>query len=241
MSFHALIASGDQSLVERFSAALSEVGIRVESAPETGCALSLLYSQHFDAVILDCDLSDSITMLDTIRDEPTTQKVLVIALASNNDVMKSASRLGANFSLSKPINWDVAKRTLRAALTLIIRERRTSIRERVRVPARLMFGKKMVEVTIFDLSDGGLAVRIPVLLTKGMPVDVHLTLPGSRNDIHCNGIVAWATEELAGIEFTYLAPSSAHVIVRWLDSHSPRRGQITKHFLPAKQARNSGF
>jgi DNA-binding response OmpR family regulator len=241
MPFEALIVSGDQSLVERFSAMLGEVGIHVDPVSETGRALSMLGSRRFDAVILDGDLEDAMSLLEIIRAEASTQKALVIALASSNETSKATTRLGANFVLSKPINWEVAKRTLRAAHTLIIRERRNSIRERVRVPARLTFGEKTADVTIFDLSDGGLAVRIPVQLTTGTPVDVQLALPGSSNVIHCKGIVAWSAQGLAGIEFAYLAPASAHVIVRWLDRHSPRRGQLSKQFFPANRALNWGY
>jgi hypothetical protein len=86
----------------------------------------------------------------------------------------------------------------------------------------------VVDVTIFDLSDGGLAVRTHAVLTRGMSVEVHLRLPGSSSVIQCKGTVAWATHGLAGIEFASVSPASARVIVSWLDRHSPHRRQTAR-------------
>jgi DNA-binding response OmpR family regulator len=223
MSFRALIASTEDSLVQRLTAALGELGIQVESITATSDAVSVLTSKHFEALLLDCDLEGGMDLLKIVRQDTTSQAKLVIAFVSGNDESRIASRLGANFVLLKPINWDVVKRTLRAAQTLIIRERRGSIREKVRVPAKVVCHEGVVDVTIFDLSDGGLALRTPVLLTRGMAVEVHLRLPGSSSIIQCKGMVAWATDGLAGIEFSSVTTASARVIVSWLDRHSPHR------------------
>jgi ActR/RegA family two-component response regulator len=225
MPFHALIASGDDCLVQRFLTAMADVGIRLEAIPDASRVAPELASRHYEAVLLDFDLEGGVKLLEEIRHEPSTRNALVIAFVSGIEAAKTATRMGANFILSKPINWEVAKRTLRAAHTLIIRERRGSIREKVRVPAKVMFRDQIIEVTIFDLSDGGLAVRTPVTLPRAMNVGVHLMLPGATEIIECKGVVAWASEGLAGIEFSQVATRSAKVIVSWLDHHSPRRAQ----------------
>ena len=233
MSFSALIVSAEDSLVQRLSAALGEFGIQVESISEITGVQSMLTSGHFEAVLLDCDLRGGMDLLKSIRHGSATQQTLVIAFVSGNAESRSASRLGSNFILLKPINWDVVKRTLRAAHTLIIRERRHSIREKVRVPAKISCRDGVVDVTIFDLSDGGMAVRTKALLSRGMSVDVHLRLPGSNSAIQCKGIVAWAADGLAGIEFSSVATDSARIIVSWLDHHSPHRRRTGKPMLTA--------
>ena|SRR6266496_270792 len=101
-----------------------------------------------------------------------------------------------------------------------VKERRSTVRENVNIPAKLAFEDKSLDVTVVDLSDRGLAVRSANMLTGGTCVEIHLSLP---EPIQFNGIVAWSTKEMAGIEFSFITASAAEVLDKWLDRHSPTR------------------
>jgi CheY-like chemotaxis protein len=224
MSFQALIASGEESLVQRFSVALGDIGVNLQSFSHTGRALSVLSSHRFEAVLLDCDLEGGMDLVEVVREHPINERTLVLAFVTGSEDARSASRLGANFVVPKPINWELAKRTLRAAKTMIIRERRRQIRETVHVPATIRLEDRVLDCTISDLSEGGLALRTPAIIPSESSVVLNFTLPGSAHII-CKGKIAWSTSKQAGVEFTYLPPESGRYILAWLSRHSPRRAQ----------------
>lgn len=241
MGFQALIASGEDALVQRFSAALNDIGVAVETVPNCTPAISLLNRRQFEAVLLDCDLDGGMDLVETVRRAPGNQRALVLAFASATEAARMARQRGANFVLDKPINWEIAKRTLRAAHTMIIRERRRSIREKVKFPATVNFERQTIRGTVSDISEGGLAVRVPVAIPLGSQVDIHFKVSTVSEVLSCSGTVAWAKSNLVGVEFSFVPPASARAIVKWLMCHSPRRFEPLRSGPPANQALNWGF
>jgi ActR/RegA family two-component response regulator len=231
MTFQALIASGEESLVRRFSSALGEMGISVESVPQSEPALALLRRRHYEAVFLDCDLEGAMGLVGSVRDDSPNQRAIVLAFASDPESARSANKSGANFVVSKPVNWEVAKRTLRAAHTMIIRERRRSIRERVHFVASVKFEGQSMKSTITDISDGGLAIRVPAEIPDGSEIEVYFKFSRTAEPVSCTGFVNWSKGLLVGMEFSYVPQSSARAIVKWLVCNSHHRVErlTTRH------------
>jgi hypothetical protein len=98
-----------------------------------------------------------------------------------------------------------------------VKERRSSVRENVSIPAKLAFQNKTLDVTVIDLTERGLALRSSVMPDSGACVEIHISLPGSTERIQCNGIIAWATKEMAGIEFSSTSENFADALEQWLD------------------------
>jgi hypothetical protein len=103
-----------------------------------------------------------------------------------------------------------------------VKERRSTVRENVSIPAKITFQDKSLDVTVVDLSDRGLAIRSSNLPASGACVEIQMGLPGSK-PIQCNGIVAWATKEMAGIEFSFVAATAAEALDEWLRNQIPSR------------------
>jgi hypothetical protein len=103
-----------------------------------------------------------------------------------------------------------------------VKERRSKVRENVSIPAKLAFQDKSMDVTVVDLSERGLAIRSSAMPGSGTCVEVHLSLPGSSEKLHCNGIVAWSTKEMAGIEFSFTTAIFADALEQWLDRQSKK-------------------
>lgn len=223
VSIQALIASSEDVLVRRFSAALSEIGVLSESVPHTGKALSSISSRHFEALILDCDLEGGMDLVELIRQEPVSYRSVVFALVSSSSAARDATKSGANFVLNKPVNWEFVKRTLRAAQTMIIRERRKSVREKIRAAARITHRKQQSEATIVDLSETGMAIQTEQSFETGNILEISFMLPGYSKEIRCAGRVARAQlTGQVGIEFQYLSDAAANAIRKWIIRHSPR-------------------
>jgi hypothetical protein len=103
-----------------------------------------------------------------------------------------------------------------------VKERRSTVRENVSIPAKLAFHNKTLDVTVVDLSERGLAFRSSAMPDSGTCVEIHLNLPGSSEKLQCNGIVAWSTKEMAGIEFSFTTASFADALEQWLDRQSKK-------------------
>ncbi len=217
----ALMASGEEGLVRRFTSAIGDIGLQVETVSETGSALRLLTTRRFEALLLDCDLEGGLDLLELARQNPSSSRTLILACATDPATARQASRMGANFVLPKPINWEMAKRTLRAAQTMVIRERRHNFREKIHAPATLSFAQRSVQAILADISGTGVALKTDADPSVGQQARIEFTLPSGKS-IESTCKVVWVRGGMVGLQFLYLSPSCAETIMRWLARHSPR-------------------
>lgn len=241
MSFRALIVSREEPIVRRFSAALGEIGVAVESVSEIDQVRPALTASRFEAVMLDCDLAGGIELVDAVRQEPMNKCALVFAFVTGHKAVQTANGGGANFVLTKPINWEVAKRALRAAHTMIIRERRQNIRAQVRASVTMKFDGRSIDAVIADISETGLAIRVPSTIETGTEALVQFTLPDCSDLLQCTGSVVWAKGKLVGFEFLHVPSSSACALMKWLDRRFPLRMERPGGRTPAARALNWGY
>ena len=76
--------------------------------------------QHFDAVVVDCDNEQNATLLfKSARNSSSNQTSLAVAVVEGQAGVAKAFRIGANLVLTKPINIEQAKGTLRVARGLL--------------------------------------------------------------------------------------------------------------------------
>src|SRR5437879_3813634 len=76
--------------------------------------------QHFDAVVVDCDNEQNATLLfKSTRNSTLNQASLAVAVVEGQAGVAKAFRIGANLVLTKPINIEQAKGTLRVARGLL--------------------------------------------------------------------------------------------------------------------------
>jgi len=75
---------------------------------------------HFDAVVVDCDNEQNATLLfKSARNSASNQASLAVAVVEGQAGVAKAFRIGANLVLTKPINIEQAKGTLRVARGLL--------------------------------------------------------------------------------------------------------------------------
>ena len=92
----------------------------VEACIEPFAAVKKLMSQHFDAVVVDCDNEQNATLLfKSARNSSSNQTSLAVAAVEGQPGVAKAFRIGANLVLTKPINIEQAKGTLRVARGLL--------------------------------------------------------------------------------------------------------------------------
>jgi len=76
--------------------------------------------EHFDAVVVDCENEQNATLLfKSARNSTSNQASLAVAVVEGQAGVAKAFRIGANLVLTKPINVEQAKGTLRVARGLL--------------------------------------------------------------------------------------------------------------------------
>jgi DNA-binding response OmpR family regulator len=227
---NALVVTDQEYLYRRLSGMLREFAIHAEPNTDPKDAQDQISRQGFDMVLLDCDLDHSQQLVEAIRGNPENQNTFLFALASGFSKQSELTRAGANLVLRKPINWQLAKRSLKAAQAMIIRERRIEIREKAKTLVQLSFVAQKMETLLIDLSETGMAVQSRHALKVNEPVHIRFSLPGTLVAVQCKGRVVRATKDgQMGIAFTSVDDSNRSKIADWIRVRQPRRSQIIQN------------
>jgi protein TonB len=120
MGYQALLFCPDEKTARSVTQVLSELEFTVESCNEPFAAVKKLMGAHFDAIVVDCDNEQNATLLfKSARNSTSNQASLAVAVVEGQAGVAKAFRIGANLVLTKPINIEQAKGTLRVARGLL--------------------------------------------------------------------------------------------------------------------------
>src|SRR6266853_2800897 len=120
MGYQALLFCPDEKLARVVNQVFSELDFAVELVHEPFAAVKKLMSQRYDAVVVDCENEQNASLLfKSARNSSSNQSSLAIALVEGQAGVAKAYRIGANLVLTKPINIEQAKGTLRVARGLL--------------------------------------------------------------------------------------------------------------------------
>src|SRR6516225_11849052 len=120
MGYQALLFCPDDKTARTLTQVLSELEFSVEACIEPFAAVKKLMGEHFDAVVVDCDNEQNATLLfKSARNSTSNQTSLAVAVVEGQAGVAKAFRIGANLVLTKPINIEQAKGTLRVARGLL--------------------------------------------------------------------------------------------------------------------------
>src|SRR5579864_317793 len=120
MGYQALLFCPDEKTARTVTQVLSELEFNVESCSEPFAAVKRLMGEHFDAIVVDCDNEQNATLLfKSARTSTSNQASLAVAVVEGQAGVAKAFRIGANLVLTKPINVEQSKGTLRVARGLL--------------------------------------------------------------------------------------------------------------------------
>src|SRR5581483_9486506 len=126
---------------------------------------------------------------------------------------------GVNFVIYKPISAERALSSLRAARSLMRRERRRHPRIALHAEASISYGAvENAPATVLDLSESGMAVQCDRKLPSECKVYFQFSLPGHTSTIRLAGEIAWQDSTgRVGIRFAHVPQASHRVLKQWLD------------------------
>jgi TonB family protein len=120
MGYRALLFCPDEKTAQTVTLVLNDLEFTVEACSEPFAAVKKLMGEHFDGVVVDCDNEQNATLLfKSARQSASNQAALAVAIVEGQAGVAKAFRIGANLVLTKPINVEQAKGTLRVARGLL--------------------------------------------------------------------------------------------------------------------------
>jgi protein TonB len=120
MGYQALLFCPDEATAGLVTQVLTELEFSVEPANEPFAAVKRLTTQHFDAVVVDCENEQNASLLfKSARNSGPNKTSLAVAVVEGQPGIAKAFRIGANLVLTKPINVEQSKGTLRVARGLL--------------------------------------------------------------------------------------------------------------------------
>ncbi len=120
MSFKSLLFCPDEKTARVVTQVLSELDFTVEPEAESFAAVKRLTEEHFDALVVDCqNEQDASLLFKAARNSAHNSSSLSVAVVEGQAGVAKAFRIGANLVLTKPINVEQSKSTLRVARGLL--------------------------------------------------------------------------------------------------------------------------
>jgi CheY-like chemotaxis protein len=219
MTLSSLLVCGDEASVQVLSRVLEELKIGVELCGDPARAMVRLAQERFDIIILDCETqADVVTLLHESRSSRLNDATLAVAVVMGQENIRELFSLGVNFVLYKPVSHERALSTLRAAQSVLRRDKRRKARSTVHAHATIDYaGVEQARATLVDLAEDGMAVNFGKKLPPTCKVYFQFQLPGQTADVRLSGQVVWQDwNGRAGIQFVDVPQASRRILREWL-------------------------
>lgn len=219
MALTSLLVCDDTRALQILSRILVDLGVSVEQCADAESALDRLSQEQFDTLLVDCkDEAAAMYLAVNARKTPNNEGTLIVALVDSENKVRELFAKGVNFVLYKPISAERASASLRAARTLMRRERRRYPRIALHAPAFMDYaGVENVPATILDLSEDGIAIQCERRLPPRCKVYFQFVLPGHASKVRLSGQSMWQDSSgRVGMRFVDVPQSSRRALGEWL-------------------------
>jgi len=225
MTLSALLVCVDEASAQLLAGVLKELSIRSESCPDFVRAGIRMAQERFDAVIFDGrSTKEVISLLRETRQSRENEATLAIAVLPGQDSIREIFSLGVNFILYKPLGYDKALSTLRAARAVLERDKRKKGRATVHAHATIDYANVERErATLIDLAEDGMSVQFGKKLPPVNKVYFQFKLPGQAANIRLSGQVMWQDwKGRAGVKFVDVPKASRLLLTEFLAATLPK-------------------
>jgi DNA-binding NarL/FixJ family response regulator len=224
MTLSALLVCVEEAPAEVLRRVLEELSIRVEPCPDFVRAAIRLAQERFDVVIVDGDSNrEVVSLLRETRLSRLNDATLAVAVVAGQEHIRELFSMGVNFVLYKPVAYDRAVSSLRAARAVMRKEKRKSARAAVHTQATIDYANVQQDrATLIDLAQEGMQVQFGKKLPPTSKVYFQFKLPGQTASIRLSGQVVWQDwNGRAGVQFVDVPTSSRRLLTDYLGANLP--------------------
>lgn len=225
MILTALLVCVDKTASDILRRVLEELSIHVELCTEFPRAAMRLEQERFDVVIVDGESNAAvIALLRDTRLSRINDATLAIAVVSGQESIREMFSLGVNFVLYKPVAYDRALSSLRAARAVMRKEKRKSARAAVHTHAMVDYANVQQEkATLVDLAQDGMQVRFGKKIPSTGKVYFQFKLPSQSSTVRLSGQLIWQDwNGRAGVQFVDVPKTSRRLMDDFLSANLPR-------------------
>jgi hypothetical protein len=229
MDLRALVVCPDQDSPSLLELVSSEMAMKGEHTSSISRGLELLEKQHFDAIFLDYHADESSEeFLARLRRSSKNRDSLLIALVESEFNARLVFVLGASFVLFRPLSSDRTRISLRAARSLMRRERRRAPRTPVGSAASVAYaGAPELSAVMTNISEGGTSIHTANRIPASSKVYFEFALPDQPQLVRLSGEVAWQDSSgRTGIRFLDVPQTSRRLMQNWLDKNSAHSATV---------------
>jgi hypothetical protein len=225
MTLSALLVCSDEASAQVLCRVLEELSIHVESCPDFARAGIRLAQQRFDVVIVDGPSNNEVvSLLRETRVSRLNDATLAVAVVAGQDSIREVFALGVNFVLYKPVAYDRALSSLRAARAVMRKEKRKNARASVHAQATIDYANvEQEKATLVDLASDGMSVQFGKKLPPTSKVYFQFKLPGQNTSVRLSGQVVWQDwNGRAGVQFVDVPKTSRRILTDFLTVNLPK-------------------
>jgi c-di-GMP-binding flagellar brake protein YcgR len=223
MGLKSLLLCSDEKIVRVLRRVLGDLDIELQVCADADSALYRLTRRRFEGIIVDCAAEGASQVLRSARSAPCNKQAVAVAIVEPAVGLREVFALGAHFVLYKPVSGERVKSSFRAARALMKSERRRNARVLVELLVTMQdptLGDSM-KVTTIDVSEGGMAVRLPRRRRPSGRWQISFALPGTQSLIDLPAEFAWeGARDQAGLRFLETSPQTMQQLREWLQQNS---------------------
>src|SRR5579863_3037253 len=226
MTLSALLVSADEASAQVLRQVLSELNIRVESCPDFARAEFRLAQERFYVVLIDGESSkEVISLLRETRLSRLNDATLAVAVVPSQESIRELFSLGVNFVLYKPVAYDRALSSLKAARSVMRKEKRKKPRAAVHTHATVDYANvEQLKATLVDLAEDGMSVMFGKKLPPTSKVYFQFKLPGQSMSVRLSGQLIWQDwNGRGGVQFVDVPKTSRRLMDEYLGANRPNK------------------
>lgn len=224
MTLTALLVCVDEVAAGVLRRVLEELSIKVESCPDFARAAIRLAQERFDVAIVDGESNaEVISLLRETRLSRLNDATLAVVVVAGQESIREMFSMGVNFVLYKPVAYDRALSSLRAARAVMRKEKRKNARATVHAQATIDYANVLQEkATLVDLGQEGMQVQFGKKLPPTNKVYFQFKLPNQSTSIRLSGQVVWQDwNGRAGVQFVDVPKASRRLMTEFLSATLP--------------------
>jgi DNA-binding response OmpR family regulator len=217
MNVNCLLVSRDAEVQQVIADVFAGIDLRLRE--DALSALEIIGKSHFDGFVVDCDgVERGAEIIAAIRSSRGNRKSVIFAIVNGNTSLATATELGSNFVLGRPIEPSRLQAYLRSAVHRMESEHRRYFRYQLSVEAVLITrDEKVIPAQILNVSDGGLALRLLDRAHLHGAATIRFVIPGVQATVLlAKASICWATGPILGVQFVDMSPESRSAYDDWL-------------------------